>query len=106
MLELWNKVDALDPQTRVAVEGEAARRDDVIPVSALSGEGVEQLREAIGARLHEGAELHKACVPAGDGERIAWLHARGEVVGQQVHDDLVEIEVRLSSADWEKFQAL
>ena len=32
-LEVWNKVDVLDPETRVAVEGEAGRRDDVSVVS-------------------------------------------------------------------------
>ena len=106
ILEVWNKVDALDADTLAAIEGEAARRDDVVLVSALSGEGVKELRETVAARLHRGAQLYSVRIPANNGQRIAWLHARGDVVDQRLADDVVEIEVRLAPADWEKFQAL
>jgi GTP-binding protein HflX len=106
ILEVWNKVDALDADTLAAIEGEAARRDDVVLVSALSGEGVKKLRETVAARLHRGAQLYSVRLPANNGQRIAWLHARGDVVDQRLADDVVEIEVRLAPADWEKFQAL
>ena len=106
ILEVWNKVDALDPDTLTAIEGEAARREDVVLVSALSGQGVTELREKVAARLHHGAEVHSVRIPADNGERIAWLHARGDVVEQRLADDVVEIDVRLAPADWEKFQAL
>jgi len=106
VLEVWNKVDALDAETRTAIEGEAARREDVALVSALSGEGVKEMREMVAARLHRGAELHSLRIPADNGGRIAWLHARGDVVEQRLSDDVVEIDVRLAPADWERFQAL
>jgi GTP-binding protein HflX len=106
IIEVWNKVDALDNDARTAIEGEAARKGDVALVSALSGEGVKELREFVAARLHRGAELHSVRIPADNGERIAWLHARGDVVEQRLADDVVEIDVRLAPADWEKFQAL
>ena len=106
LIELWNKVDILDLETRTALQGEAARRDDVILLSALSGEGVEELRETVAERLNRGAELHRLKVPVGDGERIAWLHSRGQVVDQRGGESMVEMDVRLSPADWEKFQAL
>ena len=105
-IEVWNKVDMLDPDTRTALEGEAARRDDVILVSALSGTGVDALRDMVAQRLHHGAELHRLEVPVTDGERIAWLHSRGQVVGQRGGEQMVEMDVRLSPADWEKYQAL
>ena len=106
LIELWNKVDILDLETQTALQGEAARRDDVILLSALSGEGVEELRETVAERLNRGAELHRLKVPVGDGERIAWLHSRGQVVDQRGGESMVEMDVRLSPADWEKFQAL
>ena len=106
MIEVWNKVDILDADTRTALTGEAARRDDVILVSALSGTGVDELRDMVASRLHRGAELHRLEVPVTDGERIAWLHSRGQVVGQRGGEQMVEMDVRLSPADWEKYQAL
>ena len=106
IMEVWNKTDALDADTLTAIQGEAARREDVVLVSALSGEGVKELRETVASRLHHGAEVYSVRIPADNGERIAWLHARGDVVEQRLADDVVEIDVRLAPADWEKFQAL
>ncbi len=106
ILEVWNKFDALDPETRVAIEGEAGRRDDVAVLSALSGEGVKALRELVARRLHQGAELHSLRIPADDGERIAWLHSRGDVVDQRLDADTIEMDVRLAPADWEKYQSI
>jgi GTP-binding protein HflX len=106
MVEVWNKVDLLDPDTKAALEGEAKRRDDVLLVSALSGEGLDALRQSLADRLHEGAELRHLTVPVTDGERIAWLHSRGKVVAQRGGEEMVEMDVRLSPADWEKYQAL
>ena len=105
-IEVWNKIDNVDADTRAALEGEAARRDDVILLSALSGDGVEALRDAVAQRLSRGDELRRLQVPVGDGERIAWLHSRGTVMAQRGGDSMVEMDVRLSPADWEKFQAL
>ena len=42
----------------------------------------------------------------GDGGRIAWLHARGDVIEQRVDKDEMELSVRLSPDNWAKFQAL
>ncbi|WP_118857156.1 GTPase HflX [Sphingomonas mesophila] len=106
MVEVWNKVDQLDHETRDAVTAEAARRENVLLISALTGDGVEALRERVGERLHAGAELRRVAVPVEDGERLAWLHARGQVIEQVNGEDAVELAVRLSPADWEKFQAL
>jgi GTP-binding protein HflX len=106
IIEVWNKIDALDADERTAIEGEANRRKNVVLTSAVSGEGVELLRETISERLRGDTELHHVNIPASDGERIAWLHARGEVLDQRVEGDSVEIAVRLSEREWERFESL
>ena len=50
-LEVWNKIDRMEAGERAEMLGEAARRE-VVAVSALTGEGVEDLRETIARRLH------------------------------------------------------
>jgi len=45
-------------------------------------------------------------LPAIDGERIAWLHSRGEVLEQTLDHDEMEMSVRLSPDNWARFQAL
>ena len=105
-IEAWNKIDLLEGEERRALLNEADRREDVVPISALSGEGVEKLREAISERLHHGAELHSIRVPASDGSKIAWLHARGDVLEQETQDSHVNLRVRLSPENWARFQSL
>jgi GTP-binding protein HflX len=41
-----------------------------------------------------------------DGEKIAWLYFRGEVLEQTVDEDQIELSVRLSPQNWARFQAL
>jgi GTP-binding protein HflX len=106
-IEAWNKVDLLDGEERAALLNEAARRDDVVPISALAGTGVDQLQKRIGERLTQDDQVVEISLPTKDGGKIAWLHARGEVLDQQVgDDDEIHLSVRLSRDNWARFQAL
>jgi GTP-binding protein HflX len=105
ILEVWNKIDMLDPDARVAAEGEAARRDDVVLLSALSGEGIEGLRRVVSDRLSGGNRVRTLSLDLGDGAGMAWLHAQGEVLGQEVEGDRLTVEVRLSDKDLARFQS-
>jgi GTP-binding protein HflX len=105
-IEAWNKLDLLSDEGRGRLAGEAKRRTDVVPISALTGEGVDALREAMAARLRSGEEVHRIRLAASDGGKIAWLHARGEVLDQQLEHDEVQLSVRLSPDNWARFQAL
>ena len=105
-LEVWNKLDILAADQRQELLGEVARRDDVIALSALTGEGVDHLREAIANRLHSGSQTHHVRLNAGDGPRIAWLHARGDVIEQHSEGDQLHLEVKLSPENWARFERL
>jgi GTP-binding protein HflX len=105
-LEAWNKLDLIEGDEREAVLGEAARRDGVVPISALTGHGLEELLGRIGERLRLGDEIRQITVPQRDGSRIAWLHARGQVLDQRVGDEDIHLSVRLSRDNWARFQAL
>ncbi len=105
-IEAWNKVDLLAGDDRTALLNEAARRDDVVPISALTGLGLGELQKRIGERLTQDDQLIEISVPASDGSKIAWLHARGEVLDQRVSDDAIHLMVRLSRDNWARFQAL
>ncbi len=61
-IEAWNKIDLLPADERERLTGEAARRDDAVPVSALTGEGIES-----SAPAHVGAvEERRAGAPNPD----------------------------------------
>ena len=105
IIEIWNKTDMLDGEAREAIEAEAARRDDVVTLSALSGEGVDGLRRAVSERLSTGNRVRTLSVPLGDGAALAWLHANGEVIGQEIDGDNMVVEVRLSDSGLARFEA-
>jgi GTP-binding protein HflX len=105
-IEAWNKVDLLSNEERNSLIKGAKRRDDVIPISALTGEGLDDLREHMANALRSGEQVHQVRLPAAAGNRIAWLHARGEVLDQRLEQDEVQLSVRLSSENWARFQAL
>ena len=105
-IEAWNKVDLLSAEERERLIEEAKRRDDVVPISAVTGEGLDVLRDSMAVKLRSGEQVHTIRVSASDGSRIAWLHSRGEVLDQQLDHDQLELSVRLSPDNWARFQAL
>ena len=103
IIEAWNKLDLLDAEAAAYVREAAARRDDVVILSALTGEGVDLLQRAIATRMTAGARVHKLRVPLADGAAIAWLHEHGEVLGSNPDGDNMAIEVRLSDSALARF---
>ena len=75
-------------------------------ISAVSGEGLDELRERMAECLRTGEQVHEIRLAAADGSKIAWLHARGEVLNQQLDHDEVQLSVRLSPDNWARFQAM
>jgi len=105
-VEAWNKVDLLSDEDRERLYEEAARREDVVPVSAVSGEGLEELRDCMAEKLRSGEQIHRIRLRATEGSKIAWLHSRGEVLEQTLDHDELELSVRMSPDNWARFQAL
>ena len=105
-IEAWNKIDLLADEERERLFEEARRREDVVPISAVSGERLDELRERLAEKLRSGEQVHLIRLPATDGGRIAWLHSRGEVLDQKLDDDEMEMAVRLSPDNWARFQAI
>jgi GTP-binding protein HflX len=108
VLEVWNKWDQLSPEDAEELTEQVVGNDDVVAMSALTGEGVDTLLERLGEMLTRNASLRTFEVPAGDGRRIAWLHAHGEVI-----DDVAEeegganrlITVRLNPKELGQYEA-
>ena len=100
-VEIWNKIDLVDGERRDVMHAEAARRDDVALISAITGEGIEAMRNLLAERLTVARRLRHIDVAADDGAARAWLYAHGNV--EAVSDK--SLSVRLSDADFARFQA-
>ena len=94
-MELWNKIDLLDAPP--AMNGG-------VPVSAVTGQGVEDLLEAVDAELSRSRKVCEIVLPPGDGAAIAWLYRHGEVQRREDGDDGVSLTVSLDPADRARFE--
>ena len=109
VLEVWNKWDQLSPEDAEELAEQVVGNDDVVAMSALTGEGVDTLLERLGEMLTRNASLRTFEVPAGDGRRIAWLHAHGEVIDDVPEEDGGAnrlITVRLNPKELGQYEAL
>jgi GTP-binding protein HflX len=104
-LEAWNKLDALDPERRDEIAAEMARRDDVVAISALTGEGIDALVSRASEKLTAGHRRYHIALDAADGAGAAWLHQHGEVLESRVEGESAVYEVRMAPRDYERFEA-
>ena len=99
VVEVLNKADLLG-----GIDSVSRRAPGAVPVSALTGEGLEELRRAIDTRLSAGMETVEVTVPTSDGARLAWLYQHGEVLDRQDGEDAIRLTVRLTPADRARFE--
>jgi len=86
-IEVWNKLDQVDSTAREALTVQAARRTGVFPLSALTGEGLPALMQAISADLEQDRVEETLILGFADGRRRAWLHDRGLVSAETEAED-------------------
>ncbi|MBU2582065.1 MAG: GTPase HflX [Alphaproteobacteria bacterium] len=88
MLEVWNKIDRLSPVTHQEALS-ASRFDERHPVcvSALTGEGIDELLAAIDERLGVDDTYLSLVLPPDEGRLLAWLHENAEVIERSADDD-------------------
>jgi GTP-binding protein HflX len=113
IIEAWNKWDLVPPQRRLELEAAKLARPDekIVCISALTGEGCDDLLEEVGRTLTVDSRLCTFVLPATDGQRIAFLRARGDVLSEEPVEGedgspQLRLNVRLSERELGRFTAL
>ena len=113
VIEAWNKWDLLGPDERamrLELVKVQPRARPAVPISAVTGEGIDALVAQIATVLTGEARRHDFIVPAGDGQRLAWLHANGDVLAD--NQDMADgepvrrLSVRLTPRDYGRYAEL
>lgn len=89
MIEVWNKIDMVAPSVREGLEAERQRLSGqmiAVPVSAVTGEGIEDLLAEIEGVIDEGRARLRARLTSKDGALRAWLHANTQVEHESFDD--------------------
>jgi GTP-binding protein HflX len=103
MIELWNKADLLGEERHEELAGIAKRNDNVLLISAETGEGVDAFRHLLSERIAKGNETRSLTLRADDGAALAWLHGRGKVGNRKEEGDNLLVDVSLSRQLWGQF---
>jgi len=100
IIEVWNKLDLLDEQTREAVLDAADKRrveERPYVVSALTGQGTDALLAGIEDKLARGRTRFFVMIEPTDGQGLHWLYENGEVLKREtIENGSIELTVRLA----------
>lgn len=87
MVEVWNKIDLVDPEQVEVLNHEAARKDNVLMLSALTGEGVSDMLILLEERFAHHNPVMDVALATGEGADLAWIYEHSEVLSRQDHED-------------------
>jgi len=106
LFEVWNKIDLLGAETRRALTVQDERTPGVHAVSAVTGEGVAGLLEAIAAALGGAQSDEVLTLGFAAGKARAWLHEAGVVQDETEGEEGYRIRVRWSARQKADFARL
>ncbi len=99
LIEVWNKIDLADAAEHVRLENLAARQDEErrpVLVSAVTGEGTDDLIGAIETKLARSRVILDVAVEMADGAGVSWLHRHSEVLSRnEGADGRLHVTVRV-----------
>jgi GTP-binding protein HflX len=104
ILEVWNKIDLVDTETRQNLT-ERARLRGAVAVSAATGEGIEGLLAHITSLIDEAPE-RTFQLGADDGEALAWLYRHGRVTDRREAGEGLTVTARLDHQALGRFERL
>ena len=105
LMEAMNKIDLLDDQERSALLNASSRKKSVLPVSALTGQGVPELLAAMESALAAGRMETTLNLPASNGAALAFLYRNAEVLKRCDEDGFCRLRVRIDTADFNRLQS-
>jgi GTP-binding protein HflX len=103
VIEVLNKIDKLPAKERTTLVNRCKRQDGIVALSAVTGEGLDRLLEAIDAKLGRDQQILYADIRLSDGKALAWLYRRGHVMEQTDDEEFAHMKVGLEPSDVERF---
>ena len=105
-LEIWNKIDQMPPDSAEATRTRADRDDGVLTLSALTGEGLEDLLAVLDKTLRETSHTSRLSLTFAQGKQRAWLFAQDLVEGESQSDTGFEMTVTWTAKQEKQFNDL
>lgn len=100
-IEVLNKIDLME-------QGDQAPNEflKAIPLSALTGQGVENLLKRMEEKLGEHYQTTEVTLSPGEGAKLAWFYQHGEVLSRSDREEGIRLSVRLSHENWMRYKKI
>jgi GTPase len=98
-LLVFNKADLSPDADRLA-----ARYPGAIAISATTGDGIETLLNALGARLRSLTQVTELLIPFDRGDMLAAVHREGQVLVEQPEENGIRVRARLEAGSIGRLQ--
>ncbi len=99
ILEVWNKIDRLEPEAHEAIADKAAATANVRAISAVTGEGVDALLEEVSHRISGVMTMTTIDIAPENLSLLPWLYANAMVDERHDQEDgSVSLDIRISEA--------
>ena len=105
-LEVWNKIDQMRAENAEAMRSRAARDDGVLTLSALTGEGVDELLQVLDKTLRDASHKSQLSLTFDQGKQRAWLFAQDLIETETQSDNGFEVSVTWTAKQEKQFNAL
>lgn len=104
VIEVLNKIDSLDEDSRAAVLTQTARNPRAVAVSARTGEGIDALDRLLDERMNAHRQVVDLDVGLDDGAALAWLYSKGEVLERRDDEEQAHLQISIDPADLARFE--
>jgi len=99
IVEVWNKIDLLDRDQSLRMRNNARRRGghrEPMVVSALTGQGIDELLAALETRLSAGRQVLTLALDMADGRGLNWLYEHAEILQRaEAGDGMLHVTARV-----------
>ncbi len=96
ILDVYNKVDALPEAEGEAIKEFARRDEKTCAVSAITGDGIEDLCKVIQEKLSKKHISFQVSIPVSDGSLSSWVFQNSTVTEQFIDDTFIHLTITMS----------
>ncbi|MBS0471958.1 MAG: GTPase HflX [Proteobacteria bacterium] len=104
-IEVLNKIDLVEPEVRDGMLSGNIRPSGPVAVSALTGQGLDQLLERMEAELTAANIRYRLVLPHEDGEGLAWVYRHGQVLDRTDLDEGVALILTIDPQAVDRFRS-
>ncbi|MEJ0025652.1 MAG: GTPase HflX [Rhizomicrobium sp.] len=104
-IEVLNKIDRIEPEVRAGLLAGNGRAGGPVAVSALTGDGLDQLRHRFESELSHANIQYRLTLPHADGEGLAWAYRHAQVRERREAKNSVELLLTIPPQETARFEA-